>query len=153
MKVCKKCGEEKDLSEFNFRNREKGTYNSNCKLCKRKIDNELYKSNHTGRKNKVSENKKERIEKNRKLVNEVKLNGKCYLCGDGRHYVLDFHHIISEEKDGEISNLIVKAYSEKRIVNEMKKCVLLCSNCHRELHFLKKEKELIEKLKYRYSLV
>jgi predicted HNH restriction endonuclease len=56
-------------------------------------------------------------------------------------------------KEGEIPNLAKKAYSEKKIIEEIDKCVLLCSNCHRELHFLKKEKELIEKLKYRYSLV
>ena len=152
MRVCKKCSEEKDLSEFNFRNKEKGTYNSNCKECKRKIDNELYKSNHTGRKSKVSKSKKERVERNRSIVSDFKLNGKCYLCGDERHYVLDFHHIISSEKEGEIPNLAKKAYSEKKIIEEIDKCVLLCSNCHREIHFLKKEKELIEKLKYIRSL-
>ena len=77
MRVCKKCSEEKDLSEFNFRNKEKGTYNSNCKECKRKIDNELYKSNHTGRKSKVRKSKKERVERNRSIVSDFKLNGKC----------------------------------------------------------------------------
>jgi hypothetical protein len=152
MKTCIKCGEIKDLSEFNFRNKEKGKYNCNCKECKRKIDNELYRSNHTDRKSKIRINSKDKISKNRSIVNDIKTNSKCYLCGDERHYVLDFHHIVSEEKDSVIGKLVKSKCSEKKLLIEVGKCVLLCSNCHRELHFLKKENELVEKLKYKIEI-
>ena len=33
MRICTKCKESKELSEFNFRNRTKGTYKSQCKVC------------------------------------------------------------------------------------------------------------------------
>lgn len=147
MKVCVSCKEEKNLSEFNYRNKEKGTYSSNCKLCKSKIDSKLYKSNHTGRKSKIRLVKKSKINENRKIVKDIKLDSECYLCGDKRHYVLDFHHLISEEKEIEIGLLVKRASSTDRLIKEIDKCVLLCSNCHRELHFLKKENELIDKIK------
>lgn len=152
MKICKGCNQEKNLSEFNFRNREKGTYSSDCKICKRKIDNDLYKSNRTDRKRKVSSVRKNKINENREIIKNIKLNSECYLCGDKRHYVLDFHHLVSEDKDNDISLLVRRASSIDRIMKEIEKCVLLCSNCHRELHFLNKEDELSEKVKCTRSL-
>lgn len=32
-KVCSKCGDEKPIEEFNYRNKNKGTYKPSCKLC------------------------------------------------------------------------------------------------------------------------
>ena len=35
---CTRCGEEKEISEFNFFNKKKGTYRPNCKECKNKYN-------------------------------------------------------------------------------------------------------------------
>ena len=67
---------------------------------------------------------------------------KCAKCGDSRGYVLDFHHIDPNEKDIAISRMISKNYTLEHIMNEIKKCVCLCSNCHREFHHFKKEKQI-----------
>jgi hypothetical protein len=53
-------------------------------------------------------------------------------------------HINPEEKDFNPSHL--KKYTfDDRVKNELDKCVLLCSNCHRETHreISEKKKELI----------
>jgi 5-methylcytosine-specific restriction endonuclease McrA len=104
-------------------------------------------SNHTDRKGKVSLTRKKKIDDNRQFIKDIKLNGKCYLCGEKRHYVLDFHHLVSEDKDSEIGLLVKRSSSRKRLISEIEKCIILCSNCHRELHFLGKEIELFEKVK------
>ncbi len=44
---------------------------------------------------------------------------------------LDFHHI--GEKEGHI-NTFLKNESRQKVLKEVKKCILLCANCHREIH-------------------
>lgn len=52
-----------------------------------------------------------------------------------RSYVIfDFHHLNPSEKDVDWSKLRLK--SDESIKNELNKCVLLCSNCHRKRHHL-----------------
>jgi hypothetical protein len=59
------------------------------------------------------------------------LGGKCRCCGYDRCLAaLDFHHRDPREKDLEIS----AAASWDAIEPELRKCILLCSNCHRETH-------------------
>ncbi len=60
------------------------------------------------------------------------LGGKCSICGYNKCVsAFDFHHINALEKDFTIS---AKMTSWKAIEKELLKCVLLCSNCHREVH-------------------
>ena len=59
--------------------------------------------------------------------------GKCEKCGyDKCHAALDFHHKNPEEKDTNISLLF--GCNIQKMYDELDKCILLCSNCHRELH-------------------
>ena len=60
--------------------------------------------------------------------------GKCKICGYSRCLVaLDFHHIDESKKEFELSQRDLTR-TWKKIVDEARKCVLLCSNCHREVH-------------------
>ena len=58
-------------------------------------------------------------------------------CEDPRWYVLDFHHI-DNNKEHNLGDLSCGKYSKKKILEEFSKCIPLCSNCHRELHYLEK---------------
>ena len=59
--------------------------------------------------------------------------GECDLCGYKKCIqALDFHHLDPFEKEFTIAGNY--NISWKRIVNELKKCILVCSNCHREIH-------------------
>lgn len=58
--------------------------------------------------------------------------GKCIKCGYNKCLkALEFHHLDPTQKDFTISNDHFKLLEA---VEESKKCILLCSNCHRELH-------------------
>ena len=64
---------------------------------------------------------------------------KCKKCGyDKCGASLEFHHINPEEKDEKISSLMVHRYdlNNSDIQAELKKCIVLCSNCHHEFHYL-----------------
>ena len=78
-------------------------------------------------------------------INELKQNSKCSKCGDKRWYVLDFHHLNDSDKEYNISYL-VKQGANKKIKEELKKCVILCSNCHRELHHFEREEGSVAQL-------
>ena len=59
-------------------------------------------------------------------------SGKCAKCGyDTCLKALEFHHIDPSKKDFTISNDHVKLIDA---IEESKKCILICSNCHKELH-------------------
>ena len=70
---------------------------------------------------------------------EFKKELKCEICGEGRYWVLDFHHIDPTKKDIEVSILIRKG-SKKKALEEIQKCKVLCANCHRDLHYNERSK-------------
>jgi len=60
--------------------------------------------------------------------------GKCEKCGYDRCIdALEFHHNDLSKKDFGISE---KGYTRswKRVMEELDKCIMICANCHRELH-------------------
>jgi len=61
---------------------------------------------------------------------EIKQIG-CQAChGDLPAYCLDFHH--TEDKDKCIADMTI--HNILKLTNELCKCVLVCSNCHRQIH-------------------
>lgn len=64
-------------------------------------------------------------------IKEIR-GGKCIRCGyDTCLKALEFHHINPEKKDFTISNDHFKLIEA---IEESKKCILICSNCHKEFH-------------------
>jgi hypothetical protein len=64
--------------------------------------------------------------------------GKCLRCGCDNPICLSFHHKTAD-KDKSIADLSARRAKWSKIKNEIKKCDLLCHNCHRELHFEKEQ--------------
>lgn len=65
----------------------------------------------------------------RKLQGIQYLGSVCYCCGSTAE--LEFHHIAGE-KDSAFGNKM-RDYGEARFLAELKKCILLCQDCHRAL--------------------
>lgn len=58
--------------------------------------------------------------------------GKCQCCGYNRCIrALEFHHLDPSQKDFTISG---KSKSFETLKKEADKCILVCSNCHKEIH-------------------
>jgi len=65
------------------------------------------------------------------------------MCGwQGNQAALQFHHTNSTGKDFTIGNVANKSWES--IKNELKKCVLLCANCHATMHSTKNDKIFLE---------
>lgn len=67
--------------------------------------------------------------RNREFIAQIKLKLGCKKCGYNRcASALDFDHIkIKKRSVASLTN-----HSQRRILKEIKRCQLLCANCHRE---------------------
>lgn len=130
-KICIKCKEEKDIILFNNR-KYKNTIKKNnvCKTCQAISSRKHYLSN----KDKIIKrsadrrNKSNISTKNRLFVLEC-LSAGCVDCGEKDILTLDFDHI--KDKCSEISTLISRCVSFKKLKDEISKCEVRCANCHR----------------------
>lgn len=82
--------------------------------------------------NKIKESQAKYRDKYRGVIVKAKKDlGGCKICGYNKCLeALEFHHIDPKQKDGNISRIT----NVDRLNKEIDKCVLLCSNCHREFH-------------------
>ncbi len=103
-------------------------------------DNKKYIEDPESRKSYWNNQKKELNKKRRDFVENYKIYKCCIKCNDNRHYLLDFHHIQPENKKFNLGD--ATKYSIKKIEEEIKKCILLCRNCHSEFHYLEKQNNI-----------
>ena len=129
-KTCNKCKETKSVSMFY--KRYDGIYDKPRSLCK-KCEN---RKRHLARKDnpkyirQQKEKAKEFQKRLREYINSIKSIG-CQICGYNKTTeALDFHHLDSSTKEKTIGN----CSSWHGLKKEIKKCIVLCANCHRELH-------------------
>lgn len=83
------------------------------------------------------------------------LGGKCCICGYNKCLnSLHFHHLVPTEKEFQLGQARGNPISWDKIIKEVKKCALLCSNCHGELHAgLTKIPENIPKFNTKFDIV
>ena len=61
------------------------------------------------------------------------MGSKCQICGyDKCQSALEFHYIDPEQKDFHLGSNPNISFNKAK--EEVKKCILVCSNCHREIH-------------------
>ena len=64
-------------------------------------------------------------------VSEIKESSPCTDCGNFfPYYVMDFDHVHGKKTDG-IARLARGYGGKKKLLEEIEKCELVCSNCHR----------------------
>jgi len=111
-KECGKCHNILPVEDFYIRKNEALT--SYCKKCN-------YKEQHS-------------LLKRRKIEILSKFGNKCSICGYNKCIAaLEFHHIDPKEKEFSLGN--AKTTNLDRLLLEMNKCILVCSNCHKEIHY------------------
>lgn len=66
------------------------------------------------------------------FINLLKKDG-CSLCDEKNIVCLDFHHLDRKTKEISLAQAGTHGWSNDRILKEIKKCVVLCSNCHRKV--------------------
>lgn len=79
------------------------------------------------------ENKRKNRRKKNQIIKEYKRKHPCK-CGEKHPCALDFHHLKKDETNQNISDLIRRNTSLKKIFEEIDKCIVVCANCHRKIH-------------------
>lgn len=141
MKTCTKCKVDKQFDEFYKSKSSKTGLQAWCKTCASENSKNDYRVNH--RKKLFIERAKDRKQRIVSIVNSIKVDRGCVFCGEVVACCLDFHHVNPKVKEDDIS-LLVHQKSYKRLVEELKKCVVVCANCHRKIHAGLISKEAVE---------
>lgn len=129
-KRCPRCGITKAASEFGVRTANSNVLRTYCRPCSRKVWRVWYSRERNRQKHlaQVAARRRKRIERHRKLLQDVK-SQPCADCG-GRfpYYVMDFDHL--GDKVAEVS-LMAPSYGTESLLAEVAKCDVVCANCHR----------------------
>ena len=78
---------------------------------------------------------KKRKNKIKKWFEDYKLRLCCSKCSENHPATLDFHHKFRKNKEMDVAKMVYEGYSIERIKKELKKCIVLCANCHRKEHY------------------
>jgi len=115
MRKCKSCGKKKPLDHFYTTTSNGKEYHRwKCKPCYRLERNEY--------KNKLVE-----------WFYELRRTLKCERCGFEDHRALHFHHT-EDNKVESVARMPHQEYAKETILEEIKKCEVLCANCHEIEH-------------------
>jgi hypothetical protein len=128
-KTCIRCGKEKDIQEFNYRVKAKGTRQRYCRDCTRLQLRNHYKSRHAYYISKARKRNKAVKALNQQRLLAYLAQCACVDCGETDVVCLEFDHVRGL-KTSAISTML-GTYSWNVIEEELTKCEVRCANCHR----------------------
>lgn len=131
MKICSKCKVPKSASNFHKNKRKNDGLQNICKSCAKERDALSYATNES-RRQLIKSTRTRKTSSNRQFLARYKRFIGCQNCGEKEPVVLDLHHDNAASKEGDPSNLCGR--SRKRLKDEVRKCIVLCANCHRKVH-------------------
>src|SRR5690348_17336462 len=151
MKICIICNINKEDKDFYIHTETRGNSKgkkslcSYCKECEKKRTTERAKNYKLKNPEIVSRNRKKykrnKVKNsidNKRRQREIKQKcvdlkgGECIVCGYNKYLAaLDFHHLDPSQKSFSVTGYTT---SWEKIIVELDKCILLCSNCHRAVH-------------------
>lgn len=119
-RFCPKCQTDKPETSFYLRGPKRPTnYSGYCKSCTQRNTSE----------------RQQRVGFERKLAVVQSLGGCCTNCNYNKNLsALVFHHIDPSTKSFELDKRTFSNNNIDLIMSEVKKCKLLCHNCHAEEH-------------------
>ena len=127
MKTCGKCGLEKSLEDFHRSSRSPDGRQARCKECAASVHAGYYRDNPQ----KWADARRASKERVRSLIlQEIEKRGGCADCPETNPIVMDWDHVRGE-KLFHIAESANMGNSLKKVLEEIAKCDLVCSNCHR----------------------
>ncbi len=124
VRLCARCVEWKTMAEFHNSRTGQFTY---CRDCRRAYDRQYYAER--GRSARDARNR-ERANKARAWMASLKDGVPCRDCGlTFPVFVMHWDHLPEFEKQDEISAMVTNR-ARAAVLDELKKCELVCANCH-----------------------
>jgi len=131
MKKCATCKQDKPVTEFNKKSSTKDGLERYCKDCHRARNRKHYEEHTDEYKASAKKFKKQLKE----WFVEYKSTLVCCKCGETKYWRLDFHHTDPSTKETDVSRLVTENRSRKVILAEIDKCIVVCRNCHADIHY------------------
>ena len=136
MKVCSKCSDAKLESEFFIKDKASGKLHAQCKECYKAHRKTFYASHYA----KYGDLYRKRSQEYRMMLRtefrnnmlEYLKDKECIICGENDIRVLEFDHVDPTKKSFAISQSVRMGYRWPDVEEEIKKCRILCSNCHKK---------------------
>lgn len=140
-KVCGKCNIEKPAKEFSIIKKKRGKdvllLQSYCKVCHAEMSREYrnrpdYKRPHwrdSFNPEKSRASNKKYYTRRQEQWNDFMSTQKCSRCGFDDSRCLQWHHIDPSQKTMNIGT-VARRYKFETVMEEVKKCICLCANCH-----------------------
>lgn len=127
-KTCTRCENDVLLEDFSWANKAKGKRSAWCRPCYKEYDKERWS---TDERKTIKKIQQAAIRKrNQQFLWDYLKENPCP-CGETDPVVLEFDHRTSEGKIGNLSEMASNMKSIQNLRNEIEKCDVLCSNCHR----------------------
>lgn len=131
MKKCYGCKVEKPESDFPPNAGRKSGLNGKCRDCYNHYMREYYLKNKEKHDTRVRARNKAHVSMLKSYIRGYLLQNPCITCGELDIVVLEFDHVNCTTKKNSISALIRRGASLAVLQEEIKKCQVLCANCHR----------------------
>ncbi len=130
LKVCSTCKKSKLRMEFNKNKTKKDGLATCCKECNRLGSSRYYSLNKAKHKKIIYERKRKNIHALRQYVYDLAKTKGCIDCSENDPIVLDFDHVRGS-KVMNIGRMVPQNCSFATLQEELAKCEVRCSNCHR----------------------
>ena len=135
---CSTCKTIKAVRFFAKNSTRKFGYNKVCKSCKNSYNKIWYANNSTKHRLAVTANKEKTRKEVREAIRKIKARP-CMDCGVSYpYYVMDFDHRDARQKSWSIGAKVGGGITLSKILKEIEKCDVVCSNCHRERTHVRK---------------
>lgn len=95
-----------------------------------------YKKNKATHQKSIAKNKREK----RQEWMDYKASQKCSHCGTQHPAIIDFHHVIRDKTKQSVNKLVKNGRWAAAKREAETKCIPLCANCHRILHWGEEQK-------------
>lgn len=128
---CCTCHQPKPPHAFAWRNKAKNQRARDCRACHSKARRANYAANRARDVSYVNRRRRSL----RAWLKAYKATLHCKRCGENHPATLDFHHRNPRAKEIAIHMIYRKGWGKARILKEIKKCDVLCANCHRKEHW------------------
>lgn len=130
MPTCTICKIPKNTDDFPLRSKSSGKIHSCCKECQKLKSKAHYENNKEKYITRVKAIKAEL----RDYLQDYKKNKQCSKCSETHSACLEFHHLDESTKYAAVSEYWAFS-SISQLQSEIDKCVILCANCHRKIHY------------------
>lgn len=129
--VCSKCGADGD-QHFSPSALKEGSRNRWCRTCHR----DYYRAQVAADKDYFLKYARRRLRRTKAILREERAKNGCAMCGEKHPACLEFHH---KDESTKSFNIALGASRGKKGIDQLReeldKCTVLCSNCHRKHHY------------------